>query len=145
MHEEQDVPGEESLWRRVSVTNPHMMRRDTVTEEERPTSAAFKPKPHEDGTSVYVRGLLHEMDLDAAAVIVKSDDSVWEVTVKDIQDVNLDVRLDLWPQDIENAEHLRNGAHALIVGWDGWTKGQISSAARALAKVAVCVYRPDGA
>ena len=47
------IPDSETLYRRLSRENPNMYAVDEETGERRPTSAAFKPRPNEDGLSVY--------------------------------------------------------------------------------------------
>ncbi|GGO47560.1 hypothetical protein [Streptomyces lasiicapitis] len=142
MSEEQEIPGGDLLWRRVNIKQPCMMRYDSVTQEELgPSSAAFKP--HDDGTSVYVRRILDECEVGLAEVSENSHDSIWELESKSVRDQDLDVISDAWPQDVPDPGHLRNAAHALIVGWEGLGRKQVDKKAKALARLASCVHHPE--
>ncbi|NEC47527.1 hypothetical protein G3I18_02850 [Actinospica acidiphila] len=141
MSEEQGIADGDYLWRWVTTENPQMMRYDSVTNEQLgPSSAAFKP--HEDGTSVYVRRILDDYDVGPAGISDNPQNSVWELEAKKIREQELDVIPDAWPQGIPNPNHPRNAAHALIVGWDDLSRKQVDKKAKALARLASCVFHP---
>ncbi|WP_416963390.1 hypothetical protein [Streptomyces sp. Agncl-13] len=141
MDGEQEIPDGDLLWRWVSTENPRMMRYDSVTNEVLgPSSAAFKP--HDDGTSVYIRRILDECGVGPTGISDDPQNSVWELETKSIRDQELDVVPDAWPQDIPSPEHPRNAGHALIVGWEMLGRKQIDKKAQALSRAASCVYHP---
>ncbi|WP_141689522.1 hypothetical protein [Streptomyces sp. DI166] len=143
MSEEQEILDGDLLWRRVNTKVPSMIRRDSVTQEELgPSSAAFKP--HDDGTSVYVRRILDEHRVEPTGLSEDPHDSIWELEVKGVRDQDLDVVPDPWPPDVPEPEHPRHAAHALIVGWQGLSQNQIGKKAKELARQASCVHHPDG-
>ena len=123
------------LYRRLSRSNPDQYAIDKETGERRPTSAAFKPKPQEDGLSVYRQTKLAEARLDGSAIATAPDHIVFGLGVGDVRSIELGVRDDAWPQEIPDAVHLRNGAHALIIGWQGMSRGEVGRRARVLAQL----------
>jgi hypothetical protein len=120
----------------LSKENPNQYAQDSVTGERRPTSAAFKPKPGEDGLSVYRHAKLVAAGLDAAAVALKPEHIVFGMKTDEVRSLELGVRDNPWPQGIPDADHPRNEAHALIVGWDCMSRGEATRRARELAKLA---------
>jgi hypothetical protein len=130
-----NVPSDEVLYRRLSRENPDQYAVDRETGERWPTSAAFTPKPQEDGLSVYRRMRLEAAGLDASAVAIRAEHIVFGMDTGDVRAIKLGVRDDAWPTGIFDQEHPRNAAHALIVGWEGMTRGEIKRRARALAKL----------
>lgn len=130
-----DIPGDDVLYRRLSRENPDQYAEDKVTGKRWPTSAAFTPKPGEDGLSVFRRMRLEAAGLSASAVATRPEHIVFGMETADIRAIQLGVRDDPWPQGIPDEAHPRNGAHALIVGWEGMTRGQIKRRARELAKL----------
>ncbi len=93
-----------------------MVWEDPITHDRRPTSGAFQPDA--DGVSVYRRARLEEAGLGVEAIITTQSAIVVSLTVEDVRSVKpLGVRDDPWPKDIPDAEHPRNCAHALIIGW----------------------------
>lgn len=123
------------LYRRLLRNNPDQYAVDQVTGERRPTSAAFKPKRGEDGLSVYRRSKLAEDALDASDVAMRPEHVVFSVTVADVRTLKLGVRDDEWPPDIPDADHPRNRAHALVVGWENMTRGEVSRCAKRFTKL----------
>jgi hypothetical protein len=120
--EDGDIPNDEEVLRRLSDSGPSMIAMDLVTGERRPTSGAFKPD--DDGISVYRRSLLELAGLGPQHVVRTPLNVVVGVQVKDLRDIELDVRDDPWPSDIDEAEHPRNAAHALITGLETLGKNQ---------------------
>lgn len=138
------IPDDEVLYRRLSRENPDQYAVDRETGERWPTSAAFKPKPQEDGLSVYRHMKLAEAGLDASAVATAPQHIVFGVGVGDVRSIRLGVRNDQWPHGIPDADHPRNGAHALIIGWQGMSRGDIGRRARDLTRLPSMrlVYEP---
>jgi len=100
-----------------------MIAIDALTGLRRPSSGAFKPD--DDGVSVYRESRLIENELTAADVVRAPQNLVVAITVADVRSIPpLGVRDDPWPVDIPDEEHLRNAAHALIVGWNGLTRSE---------------------
>lgn len=130
-----NIPNSEVLYRRLSRENPYQYTIDEKTGERRITSAAFKPKPDEDGLSVYRHSRLAKVGLDASAVATAPEHIVFGVSVGDIRSIKLGVRDDAWPQGVPEPGHPRNGAHALVVGWHGLTRGERARRARELTKL----------
>ena len=96
---------------------------DPLTGDRRPTTGAFRAKPDEDGVSVYREQLLVAAGLTAADVVTAPLNVVVSLGVDDVRAIPpLDVHDDNWPADVPDPTHPRNGAHALIVGWDGLGK-----------------------
>ncbi len=111
------------VFRRVANGSPDMVVIDAVTGVRRPSTGAFKPD--DDGISVYLKFVLALSGLSAAAVAVRPENLVVEVPIAAVLEIKpLEVRPDPWPTDIPDAAHPRNAAHALIVGWNGLSKGQ---------------------
>lgn len=129
-HDDPSVPGDESLLRRLSDDGPSMIATDAVTGERRPTSGAFKPDP--DGLSVYRLSKLVEFDMGAADVARTPWNLIVSVSVEQVRSIELGVRDDPWPRDIDEEAHPRNVAHALIVGWANLTKGERKRRQKAL-------------
>jgi hypothetical protein len=123
------------LYRRLSRENPDQYAVDTATGQRWPTSAAFKPKPREDGLSVYRRSKLAEAGLDASAVATAPGHVVFGVSAGDVRSIKLGVRDDPWPGDVPDPGHSRHGAHALVIGWAGLTRGERGRRARELARL----------
>ncbi len=117
-----DIPDTDALFRRLSDSGPSMVAVDLETGERRPTSGAFKPD--DDGVSVFRRGLLHAAGLGPDDVIKNPWNLVVSVDVGDIRSIGLGARDDPWPSDIDEPEHPRNAAHALIVGLERLSRGQ---------------------
>lgn len=130
------IPDGDVLYRRLSRTNPDQYATDSVTGESRPTSAAFLPKSGEDGLSVFRHARLAAAGLDASAVALEAKHSVFGLRTDEVRSLKLGVRDDPWPKDIPDADHPRNGAHALIVGWDAMSRSEVKRQARELAKLA---------
>lgn len=125
------IPDEESLLRRLSDAGPNMIAADPLTGVRRPTSGAFKPDPD---VSVYRDSVLASYGLDARALVKVPQNLVVSIEVRDVrQHAGLGVRDDPWPQDVDDPDHPRNAAHALIVGWSGLTRSQRRERQRALA------------
>ena len=108
-----------------------MVAVDLETGERRPTSGAFKPD--EDGLSVYRRGLLDAAALGPNDVVRNPWNLVVSVEVGDIRLIGLGARDDPWPADIDEPEHPRNAAHALMTGLERLGKGERRRRQKALA------------
>jgi hypothetical protein len=125
------IPDDETLLRRLSDAGPNMVAVDPLTGVRRPSSGAFKPDPD---VSVYRTSVLASHGLDAQALVKAPHNLVVSIEVSDVRrHAGLGVRADPWPQDIEDPRHLRNAAHALIIGWSGLSKNQRRERQRALA------------
>lgn len=132
-----DDPGisdNESVYRRLSDNSPSMIAVDLKTQERRPTSGAFMPDA--DGVSVYRKSILESAHLTAADLKRAPQNLVVSLGVDEIRTVaRLGVRDDAWPVDTDDPSHPRNGAHALIVGWQGLGKNQRRERQRTLARL----------
>lgn len=114
------IPDEEILYRRLSFDGGDWVVRHLVSGERiRPSSAGFDPDT--DGVSVFRRSVLLGLDppLGPAAVALRPSDIVAGFTVADVRSLSLGVRDDQWPKDVEDPDHPRYAAHALITGLDG--------------------------
>jgi hypothetical protein len=104
-----------------------------------PSSANFRPHTDEDGLSVYRRAGLESIGLGAEDVARAGKGPA---VVAGLQDVHL------LAQGLEIADDPMpvppdvSPAHALVTGWHSMTDGESRRVARALAKLATCVY-PD--
>ncbi len=116
------IPSSDALYRRLSDSGPNMVAVDLETGERRPTSGAFKPD--EDGVSVYRRGLLSAAGLGPDDIVRKPWNLVVSVDVGDIRSIGLGARDDPWRPDLDEPEHPRNAAHALITGLERLSRGQ---------------------
>ncbi len=116
------IPDSDTLYRRLSDAGPSMVAVDLETGERRPTSGAFKPD--EDGVSVYRRGLLDAAGLGPDDVVRNPWNLVVSVDVGDIRSIRLGACDDPWPADIDEPEHARNAAHALITGLERLAKNE---------------------
>jgi hypothetical protein len=110
------IPGDEVLYRRLSYPGGAWVIPDKITGRRRPSSAGFDPDT--DGVSVFRHTLLLEQDppLGPADVAVSPEGVVVGFTVADVRSLNLGVKSDPWPKDVEDPEHPRYAAHALITG-----------------------------
>jgi hypothetical protein len=93
-----------------------MAVQDSVKQEIRPSTGAFRPD--EDGISVYRDAPLRAAGLGPSDLTTALDDLVFGLAVREVRSLDLDVRDDPCPPGIPDAEHPRNGAHALIVGFE---------------------------
>lgn len=111
-----------------------MVAIDAVTGVRRPTSGAFKPD--EDGVSVYREARLRMAGLGTGDVVRSPINVVVSLGVGDMRSIQpLGVRDDPWPPDIDEPDHPRNVAHALIIGWDGLTRGERRQRQQALTRL----------
>lgn len=111
-----------------------MIAFDAKTGARRPTSAAFKPD--DDGVSVYRLSLLSVSGLQAADLCSQPEHLVVGLSVQDVRLAGLGVRDDPWPREVPALrlrDHPRQGAHALIVGWSGVSRGETRRRQRQLA------------
>ncbi|MDX2762850.1 hypothetical protein [Streptomyces europaeiscabiei] len=137
------IPNEELLLRWVPAFNPALLVRDSDTNEViGPSSAAFAPDT--DGASVYLDSLVQANSLEPPDVTHAPTDSVWTLPVGQVRELNLGVRRDPWPQDVDDPEHPRYAAHALITGLLGLSKKQRIRAQKGLARSTSlkCVFMP---
>ena len=118
------LPDDDAVYRRLSDTGPSMVYIDPVTGEQRPTSGAFKPDA--DGVSVYSKTAMAAVGVELSDLFVRAGNVVVELPVAAVRasEQPLDAVADPWPADIPEPDHPRNAAHALVVGFDGLTKGQ---------------------
>ena len=118
------LPDDDAVYRRLSDTGPSMVYIDPVTGEQRPTSGAFKPDA--DGVSVYSKTAMATVGVEPADLLVRAGNVLVELPLAGIRAAEqaLDAVADPWPADIPEPDHPRNAAHALVVGFDGLTKGQ---------------------
>lgn len=127
---------QEALYRRVFDDGPNMIAIDTVTGVRRPTSGVFQPD--RDGVSVYRESKLRDVGLGPQDVKISASNRVVSVRAGEVRALDsLGVVDDPWPRDIPDACHQRNGAHALIAGWDGLGTGARRRHQRQLARWAV--------
>jgi hypothetical protein len=119
IEDDPSIPGDEVLYRRLSYTGGAWVVPDKITGVHRPSSAGFDPDT--DGLSVFRRTLLLELEppLGPADVALRPYDVVVGFTVEDVRSLKLGVRDDLWPKDVEDPDHPRYAAHALITGLIG--------------------------
>ena len=103
---------------------------DVVTGERQPSSGAFKPD--DDGVSVYRHSVLLAHSRSAVDVKMAPQNLVVGLTVDDVRHIDLDVHDDPWPAGVPDPTHVRNAAHALIVGWEGLGKSARRKRQRAL-------------
>lgn len=133
-----NILNEETLLRRVSTSNPDMWAEDKLTHERRVTSAAFVPQ--EDGLSVYRKVILENYNLHPKDIILNTNQAVLGIKVQEVKNCKgLEVQNDPWPKGIPEEDHLRNAAHALIVGWDSLSRSDRKKYQRFLAKQACLV------
>ncbi|MFB7982473.1 hypothetical protein [Streptomyces vinaceus] len=138
------IPDDELLLRWVPAFSPTHLVRDSATNEViGPSSAAFAPDT--DGASVYLDSLVQARNLTPVDVTHAVTDSVWTLPVEQVRALNLGVRRDPWPQDVDDPEHPRYAAHALITGLIGLSKKQRIRAQKGLANSASlkCVLMPS--
>lgn len=128
-----DILNDESLLRRVATNNPDMLKTDSVSGIQRPTSAAFSFQ--KDGLSVYRNKKLKEFHLNPIDILSGPDQIVVSLTVTQVRECNgLGVCDDPWPKGIRDQEHIRNAAHALIVGWQSLSRREQKDHSRYLAR-----------
>lgn len=114
------IPDSDALLRRLSDSSPSMIARDLETNEPRPSSGAFKPDA--DGVSVYRRGVLESVGLGPDDVMRDPWNLVVSVEVGDVRSIRLGVVDDPCPSDVDEPQHPRNEAHALITGLEALGK-----------------------
>lgn len=127
LHADDDssISDDDWLYRWVPAFEPSMIARDSVTGDViGPTSGAFQPDTN--GTSVYLESVLLENDLSAQDATHAETDSVWAISVSELRSIRevdgsgrtygLGLRRDAFPQDVDDPEHPRYVAHALITG-----------------------------
>jgi len=125
---------DEVVYRRLAHGRVEFVSTDALTGERRPSSGAFRPD--EDGVSIYRDAKLRDSGLGPQDILTKPENLVVSLEVQDIRAiVPLDVKDDPWPADIPEPGHPRNGAHALITGWDGLSKGERLKRQKALTVV----------
>ncbi len=136
LEDDPGIPDEEVLYRRLSFDGGDWVVKDPVSGERiRPSSGGFDPDT--DGVSVFRRTLLLELEpaLGPVDVALRPNDIVAGFTVADVRSLSLGVRNDLWPRDVEDPEHPRYAAHALIVGLDRLGKNARKRCQKRLAAV----------
>jgi hypothetical protein len=137
------IPDDELILRWVPAFSPSQLARDSGTGEiVGPTSAAFNPDT--DGASVYLDSVIQAGGLDVRDVTHSVTDSVWALRVGQVRELSLGVRRDPWPQDVDDPEHPRYAAHALITGLIGLSKRSRIQAQKGLARAESlkCVFFP---
>jgi hypothetical protein len=129
-----DIPAAEMVYRRLADGGPNFVTTDLQTGERRPSSGAFKPD--DDGVSVYRHSKLNAAGLGPADLVLRATNVVVRLSVGDVMTVEpLRVVDDAWPADVDEPEHPRNGAHALITGWADLGKGDRRRRQSALSKL----------
>jgi hypothetical protein len=111
-----------------------MVAFDQVTGRRRPSSGAFQPD--DDGISVYRDAILRSNGLSPDDIRKFPWNLVVGVGVADLRTIALDVRDDPWPTDIDEPDHPRNAAHALIVGFTGLSRNERRKRQQALVQLA---------
>lgn len=151
----QHISNDDWIYRWVPTVVPAMLSRSSDGEGLiiGPTSAAFSPDT--DGTSVFLESALSTNSLGAVDIIHAATDSVWAISVGEVRELSspgdgvsfgLDVVMDPFPQDVDDPEHPRYIAHALIIGLLELGKKPQHRARKSLstAQSLKCVYLPDG-
>jgi hypothetical protein len=138
-----EVASDEIIYRRLADPGDNFITKDALTGAwQKPSSGAFKPD--DDGVSVYRHVILESHGLGPADCVMTPTNVIVGMSTEDVRNVNiadsgqttpLDVIPDPWPSDVQDPTHLRNSAHALIVGWDGLSKKQRLRGQRALARL----------
>jgi hypothetical protein len=133
LDDDPSIPDDETVYRRLSDSGPSMIAVDLKTQRRRPSSGAFQPDS--DGVSVYRKSRLEAARLTAADIKRAPQNIVVGLGVGEIRTTTqLGVHDDAWPTYTDDPTHLRNGAHALIVGWQGLSKNQRRQSQRALTR-----------
>lgn len=114
------IKDDEILYRRIP--NASFMVIDELTQVRRPTSAVFSPD--KDGLSVYIESILSQHKLCERDVQTRPGSGVLSLVVADVRAEGLGVTPDAWPEETDDPAHLRNAAHALVVGFRSLSKGQ---------------------
>lgn len=127
------IPGAETVYRRLSDSGPSMIAVDAITQDRRPTSGAFKPDG--DGVSVYRETKLRAAGLAAVDLVREPQNVVVGLVVREVRSLHLGVRDDEWPSDVDDPRHPRNGAHAVIVGWQSLSTNERRERQRALSRL----------
>lgn len=135
------ISNDEILYRRIpNVEHASFMVIDEVTRVRRPTSAVFRPD--NDGLSVYIDSILRQHGLTERDVQTRLASGVLSLVVGDVRAEELGVVPDAWPKDTDDPDHLRNAAHALIVGFQSLSKRQLRVKQHALIKQCTVVIDP---
>ena len=93
--------------------------------------------PDDDGVSVYRLVILEANGHTWRDVVKTRWNRVVELEVTGVRAIApLDVLPNPWPQGVDEPEHLRNAAHALITGWAGLSKKERHRLAQGLAQIA---------
>lgn len=130
----EDLVGDaEIIYRRLFDASEAFVAVDQITGERRPSSGAFKPDA--DGVSVYRHDVLARHGLTSRDLRHASVNLVVRLTCSDVRSIELDVRSDPWPNDVDDPKHPRNAAHALITGWEGLGTKQRLRRQRALVRL----------
>jgi hypothetical protein len=64
-------------------------------------------------------------------------------TVGQVRSISLGINDDPWPQDVPDPKHLRNAAHALVIGWEGLGKKARIRRQKEFANLAFQFVHPD--
>ncbi len=125
------INDDEILYRRIpNVEHASFMVTDEMTKVRRPTSAVFRPD--NDGLSVYIDSILRQHGLTERDVQTRPQSGVLSLMVGDVRAEELGVATDAWPEDTDDPDHLRNAAHALVVGFRSLSKRQLKVKQHAL-------------
>lgn len=117
------IDNDEILYRRIpNVEQGSFMAIDEATMVRRPTSAVFRPD--KDGLSVYLDSILRKYELTERDVQTRPESGVLSLTVGDIRAEGLGIARDAWPNGKDDSNHLRDAAHALVVGFRSLTKSE---------------------
>ena len=107
-----NIPDDEILFRRLSYDGGAWVAIRKDTGARRPSSAGFDPDT--DGLSVFRQAVLLAQDPPLGPADV--GEIVAGFTVADVRSLRLGVKDDPWPKDVQDPDHPRYAAHALITG-----------------------------
>jgi hypothetical protein len=139
-----DLVGDaEIIYRRLFDASEAFVAIDQITGERRPSSGAFKPDS--DGVSVYRQDVLARYGLTTWDLRQATVNLIVSLTCSEVRSIDLDVKGDPWPTDVDDPKHPRNAAHALITGWEGLGTKQRLRRQRALVRLPSVAFVPDDA
>lgn len=139
----QDFERDKLLRRIPSLTNDDFYAVNTKTGRKQFTSACFKLRSDETGLSVYSQTIIDRLDLSPAAVCRKPLNAVASISGAEPPRRGLTTEPDPWPPDAPEPQHLRNAAHAEILGIAPMSRSDRNNIAREFAAVAMLVHPSD--
>jgi hypothetical protein len=127
------IPDTETVYRWLSKQAGFVVQ-DRVTGERRVSSGAFAPD--DDGLSVYRHLLLEREGLTPVEGLARDTGNVIvSLNVGELRSLELGIHDDLNPPGVRDPEHPRHKAHALVVGWEGMTRGKRIKRQRELSRL----------